>query len=460
MSEIEKTVLMGREGTGTVIVNKEDATIPIKRVPALLIVDDDEMMRDFLEDALEGEGYDIHIADDYELARQVLAAEKIDVIVSDINLPSASGTDLLKYTKEFHRNIPMILITGAPDLQAAVQTVKDGAFDYISKPVAVETLLDRVAAALEHATSESHISLTAINSVGKESSPSKYQIVRSLGSGTMGMVMLAEKDGKEYAVKIMRSDIGGINGYEQIERFKREAEVLAQLQHPNIVKVYEYGIYEKEDVPYIVMEYISGTPLDYKMKQGKLSIDDKISIIKGVASALGTVHKAEILHRDIKPANILLTETMEPKLTDFGIARVSDSELTMTAQALGTPAYMSPEAFDVNSEVDIRSDIFSLGVVCYELFTGQKPFDGVSLADVMHSIREVDPVEPMKINPEIPLFMQDVMAKMLDKDPRERFKNPDKLLEAMELKGKVLTNTQRIKTKLLNSILGQKKTWR
>ena len=459
MNKIEKTVITDRDKGDTVVINNnEDKTLPVGDNPTVLIVDDEEMMRDFLQDALDMEGYTVLLADDYGPARDILASENIDLIISDINLPSASGTDILKYVKEFHQNMPIILVTGAPDLQTAVETVKDGAFDYISKPVPIVKLLERVQAALDHAKSDSHLCLTAINTVDK-SPASKYQVIRSLGSGTMGMVMLVEKEGQKYAIKIMRSDISDINDNEHLERFKREAEVLTQLKHPNIIKVYEYGIYEKDDVPYLVMEYIAGHPLDYQMEHGNLTMDEKISIIKGVAAALGTVHEAGILHRDVKPANILLTENLEPKLTDFGIARVSNSDLTMTAQALGTPAYMPPEAFTGNSEVDSRSDIFSLGVVCYELLTGSKPFDGVSLADIMHSICETAPVNPRKINPEIPGFMQDVMAKMLAKDPRERFKDISKLLDAMALKGEVMTSTQRIKTKLLKSILG-KSTWR
>ena len=131
----------------------------------------------------------------------------------------------------------------------------------------------------------------------------------------------------------------------------------------------------------------------------------------------------------------------------------------MTAQALGTPAYMSPEAFEAGSDVDERSDIFSLGVVCYELLTGQKPFDGVSLADIMHSIRETNPIEPLKINPEIPRYMQDAMGKMLAKDPAERFKNTDTLLNAIEFKGGI-SNTAIIKNKLLRPLLGKRKIWR
>ena len=461
MSEIEKTVMMNRGKTGTVVIDRnKDATLPMSAtIPSVLIVDDEDLMRDFLEDTLEPTGYKIYIAADYESAKRILSSSSISLIISDINLPHTSGMELLKYVKEVHQNIPVILITGAPDLQAAVQTVKEGAFDYISKPISVDVLLERVQAALDHATSDSHLSLTAIKSIDKEAPTSKYHIIRTLGTGTMGMVMLVDKDGELYAIKIMRSELANYNDFEHLERFKREAEVLSQVNHPNIIKVYEYGIYEKEEVPYIVMEYISGNSLEYQMKHGNFSMDEKINIIKGLAAALGAVHKAGILHRDIKPANILLTEDKQPKLTDFGIARVSNSDLTMTAQSLGTPAYMPPEAFETSREVDERSDIFSLGVVSYELLTGQKPFDGISLADIMHAIRETNPIEPMKINPDIPGYVQDAMDRMLAKDPRERFKNTDLLLDAMELKGE-MSNTAIIKSKLLKSLLGKRNTWK
>ena len=460
MSDVEKTAVINIAEKGDAVIDgDEDATLPMHdEMPSVLIVDDEYLMRDFLEDTLETEGYGIYTAEDYESAKKILSDTSVSLIISDINLPSASGMDLLKYVKEFHQNIPVILITGAPDLQAAVQTVKEGAFDYISKPISVDILLERIQAAFDYLKSESHLNLTAIKSMNKETVASQYKIVRSLGSGTMGTVMLVEKEGKTYAIKIMRSELSEHNDYEHLERFKREADVLSRISHPNIIKLYEYGIYEKEDVPYIVMEYVPGNSLEYQAKHGNFSMDDKINIIKGLASALGAVHRAGILHRDIKPANILVTENKQPKLTDFGIARVSNSDLTMTAQALGTPAYMPPEAFDTGCEINERSDIFSLGVVCYELLTGQKPFHGVSLIDIMHSIRETDPVEPIEINPEIPGFMQDAMSKMLAKDPMERFKNTDTLLEAMEVKGE-LSNTAVLKNKLLQSLLGKRKIW-
>ena len=462
MSEIEKTVVIDRGDTGTVIINKnEDPTQAIHtNEQAILIVDDEELMIDFLEDTLEPEGYKIYTADDYEPAKKMLSDNPISVIISDINLPSASGLELLKYVKKFHKNIPVILITGAPDLKAAVQTVKEGAFDYISKPISIEVLLERVQAAFDHIKADSHLTLTAIRALDKEDSSSEYKIIRTLGSGTMGMVMLVEKEGQKYAIKIMRSELASYNDYEHLERFKREADVLSRIKHPNIIKLYEYGIYEKEDVPYIVMEYVSGNSLEYQMKHGTFSIDEKVNIVKGLASALRAVHRGGILHRDIKPANILLTDDKQPKLTDFGIARVSDSDLTMTSQALGTPAYMPPEAFEAGNELDERSDIFSLGVVCYELLTGQKPFDGVSLADIMHSIRETPPKEPIKLNPQIPAYMQDAMNKMLAKNPKDRFKNTDQLIDAIELQGE-MSNTTMLKNKLLKSLLGGKKSiWR
>jgi CheY-like chemotaxis protein/tRNA A-37 threonylcarbamoyl transferase component Bud32 len=450
------TDITGTEIMNTEIINPDQPDND--RAKSILIVDDEEGMRDFLNDALEDCGYKIFTAEDYKNALTILDSTHIDLIISDINLPEGSGTDLLYFCREHYSNIVVILITGAPDLKVAVQATKDGAFDYISKPVTLEALLEVTESALQH-TKNNKTTNNQSTSIDNGSIVNGYSIIKTLGTGSMGKVLLISKDNKEYALKIMHREVGGASMHERIMRFKREAEVLAEIHHSNVIHVYEYGAYENDETPYIIMEYINGHDLDYHMKNNTLSMDEKIMIIRGVVAALTEVHKAGILHRDIKPANILLTEEKIPKLTDFGIARISDSDLTMTCATMGTPVYMPPEAFEATTMQDVKSDIFALGVVCYELMTGKKPFDGKTLPDLMFSIREEKPIEPVKVNPEVPVFMQDIMAKMLAKKQDDRFEDADELLYAIDHQS---GNSQKegFTRRLLRSLLMRNSTWK
>ena len=154
-----------------------------------------------------------------------------------------------------------------------------------------------------------------------------------------------------------------------------------------------------------------------------MNLEGKLSLIKKIGSAIWEVHKHGIVHRDIKPANILMTGQGEPKLTDFGIARIKDSSLTMTREVLGSPNYMSPEAFVSSRDIDSRSDIFSFGVVSYYILTGERAFVGKNINQIMHAIQAHKPLKPSEINPEIPERIDDILAGMLDKDPEHRFQN-------------------------------------
>jgi serine/threonine-protein kinase len=239
----------------------------------------------------------------------------------------------------------------------------------------------------------------------------------------------------------------------------READILAKINHPNIVKIFEYGLSPKENVPYFIMEFVDGNPLNEHITAGDLSIKDKLVIIKQIASALAFIHEQGILHRDVKPANIIVMDDKTVKLTDFGIARIAESELTITHEMLGTPAYMSPEAFNAAREKDQRSDIFSLGTICYELLTGIKPFSGETIAELMDSIQHEKPIEPMRIAPEIRPYVQDIMAKMLAKSPEDRFSSAAEVLRALE-KEYVDFDNSSITRKFFRALLLRKPTWR
>jgi serine/threonine-protein kinase len=199
-----------------------------------------------------------------------------------------------------------------------------------------------------------------------------------------------------------------------------------------VVKVYDSDFQQETDMPYILMEYIQGKSLIDCIKENLFSLEQKLFIVKQIAAALAIVHKFGVLHRDVKPSNILVTENHTVKLTDFGIAKVSDSSLTMTHEVLGSPAYMPPETFTANKLIDTRSDIFSLGILFYELVTGVKPFHGETVTEMMNAIQNARPVEPLKIVPDLPEDIQKIMGKMLRKNPEKRFQGAGEIVEALE----------------------------
>jgi serine/threonine-protein kinase len=251
----------------------------------------------------------------------------------------------------------------------------------------------------------------------------RYEIVDELGRGAMGVVYKGEdpKIHRTVAIKTVKlSDFDEDILDEMKERFFREAESAGLLTHPNIVTIYDAG--EEHDLAYIAMEFLKGEDLEaYTKKDKLLPLRETLSIVSSVAEALDYAHSKGIVHRDIKPANIMrILETNEVKVTDFGIARITSSSKTKTGVILGTPSYMSPEQV-AGKRVDGRSDIFSLGVVLFEMLTGQKPFIGEDMTSLMYKIAREEHPSIRKVNPRIPQVVEKIINMALTKDPEKRY---------------------------------------
>jgi serine/threonine-protein kinase len=253
----------------------------------------------------------------------------------------------------------------------------------------------------------------------------RYEIIKELGRGAMGVVYLAKDPKINRTVAIKTIELGG--DLEQAERqhiitrFYREAEAAGKLSHPNIIKVYDAG--EEEDLAYLAIEYLEGEDLKkYCVKGNLLPLEKAIEVVMKVADALAYAHSQGVVHRDIKPANIMLLKNGDVRVTDFGIARISGSTATQTGTVLGTPSYMSPEQI-AGKRVDGRSDIFSLGVVLYELLTGKKPFESESITTLMYKITNEKHEDPRKYNPAIPESCVKIIDKALEKLPENRYQS-------------------------------------
>lgn len=267
----------------------------------------------------------------------------------------------------------------------------------------------------------------------------RYKIVERLGRGGMAEVYKGYQESldRHVAIKLMHAFL--VSEQDFLARFQREARSIAKLNHPNIVGVYDFAVFG-EDTYYLVMEYIGGGTLKDKLQalasQGeRLSMDEAIRIASEISDALAYAHGQGMIHRDIKPANIMLTETGKAILTDFGIVKLvggaqSSVAYTATGALIGTPAYMAPEQA-LGKPGDERSDIYSLGVMLFQMVTGKLPFDAdTPLAVVMKHVNEPVPM-PVSFNPEVPFRLQEVILKALEKDPERRFQSANEMLAAL-----------------------------
>lgn len=260
----------------------------------------------------------------------------------------------------------------------------------------------------------------------------RYELIEKIGEGGMAVVYKGKDRllNRYVAVKILRPEF--TKDAQFIENFKRESQAAAGLQHPNIVSVYDVG--KEGNIHFIVMELIDGRPLsDIISERAPIDYKQAIEITRQVASALSLAHRNNIIHRDVKPHNIMITRDGIAKLADFGIAKaVSDSTLvTETSRVIGSVHYFSPEQAR-GSYVDERSDIYSLGIVLYEMLTGQVPFDGDNPVQVALMHINDDIVPPSKLVPGIPPALEKLVMKATDKFQSNRYKNADELLEDLQ----------------------------
>jgi len=249
----------------------------------------------------------------------------------------------------------------------------------------------------------------------------RYRVLSTLGAGGMADVYLAEdlKLGRKVALKVLLRRYAGDAQF--VERFRREAQAAAQINHPNIVGIHDWG--PIGETYYIVMEYVEGETLKERVRRGgRLSPSAAVTITLGLLGAVETAHRAGVIHRDIKSQNILLDPSGKVKVTDFGIAKAGDSEMTEAGSILGTAQYLAPEQAK-GLPVDERSDLYSVGVVLYEMLTGQVPFQGDSAVTVaLKHVNELAP-EPATLVPDLPYALNQIVLKALAKDPDRRYQN-------------------------------------
>jgi serine/threonine protein kinase len=248
----------------------------------------------------------------------------------------------------------------------------------------------------------------------------RYKILGELGRGAMGIVYRAQDPALDRVVAlktiILADDAEGREEYQK--RFFLEAKAAGKLTHPSIVTTHDFG--EQDGVAYLAMELLEGTDLRTRLKEGALAPAEAVEVARQVAEGLGFAHERGIVHRDVKPGNIMLLERGRAKIMDFGLARMRAAEhKTVTGMVLGTPKYMSPEQV-AGSPVDQRSDLFSLGIVLYEMLTGGRLFGAEDMTQIMHNVTYQEHEPPTRLKPELPAMLDFVVARALKKDPASR----------------------------------------
>ncbi len=256
----------------------------------------------------------------------------------------------------------------------------------------------------------------------------KYQLVRKLAVGGMGEVWLARQVSldRPVAVKVLPRSLANQDNF--IERFQREAKAAASLVHPNVLQIYSFGV--SEGTPYFAMEFVEGEDLQQRMRRATLEWAEIARILIGVGSALAAAHEKGLIHRDIKPSNIMIDRVGQVKVMDFGLAKATtggNKSLTSAGLIMGTPNYLSPEQ-GRGDPLDGRSDLYSLGVVLYELLTGQLPFRADTPAGLIFKHVYEPPPPPLELNPEAPAFLVEICLKLLEKDPDDRYASASEFL--------------------------------
>ncbi|MHC4607999.1 MAG: serine/threonine-protein kinase, partial [Planctomycetota bacterium] len=261
----------------------------------------------------------------------------------------------------------------------------------------------------------------------------RYEITGELGKGGMAVVYRARdpKMGRDAAVKVLGELTAGRETVRV--RLQREARTMAGLTHPNVVSVYDFG--EDAGRMYLVMELVEGKPLDVVLKEKERDLPSLLELLEKAARGLGAVHERGIVHRDLKPANVLITAAGEPKVGDFGLAHLMDSEtrLTKTGTVLGTPIYMAPEQVEGKREdITPRTDVYALGVILYEMLTGRPPHDAETAMELYGKIVHEEPVRPGALDPAVPGELEAICLKAMDKDPARRYADAAEMAEDLK----------------------------
>lgn len=414
--------------------------------PRVLIIDDHRDYRAWLGQHLAAAFPDALVVGHNPLEDNILPTgfdgSDWDLVFLDHQLGEEDGLDVLAQLQEQPHCPPVIFLTPQGDKTAIEAALRAGAHDYLPKGPSPHEHIRRVAG-------------EALNS-GRKAAPSGpaeqrprddqgfklkgHRLLKPLGTGSTASVYLMEQQSSErlVVVKVFRQVPDEVDRFGPLQRFLQEYELVSAIRHPNVVHIHDLGI--ADDLAYIAMEYFAGGQLGERIGRG-LPLDQALEIMVQIAQALAAIHKVGVLHRDLKPANIMFRDDGSLALIDFGVAKLRDAaiELSGLGEIFGTPYYMSPEQGE-GMPVDERSDLYSLGIVFYEMLTGQKPYVAGSPLAVIRKHAHA----PLPRLPQNLAACQPVLDRMLAKKPGDRLASAAALLEEVEgLSGELMAQTLR-----------------
>jgi serine/threonine protein kinase len=379
----------------------------------ILVVDDDSMTLQVLENVLQLSNYSVITTEDPREALPLIRNLRPSVALVDLNMPEMDGLTLLGQIRQVS-NVPVVIITGTDRSEMAVKSLKQGAYDFLTKPFDFTRLLEIVAAA---ALTES--------TVEASQRISHYDLKRELGRGGMGVVFEARDRtlDRTVALKVLLPELAADPSFEL--RFLREARAAAKLSHPGLVTIYEADRWQGK--LFFAMELVHGTTLLRAQESGReFSPRESLYIILEAAEALRAAHRAGMVHRDVKPANIMLTPLQHVKILDFGLVAPIEPGRVSSTLSMGTPRYVAPEILE-GSPVDQKSDIYSLGVVFYELLAHEMAFAGESVYDILARVSKGG----IKLSPSlegIPPELRALAERMMSVRPEDRPASMDEVI--------------------------------
>jgi serine/threonine-protein kinase len=416
----------------------------------VLVIDDDQDLCTIVEDFLMMEKHTVHSVHTGAEGLELLKSYQYELAILDWDLPDAKGVDLLKRFRDEGGNTPVIMLTGHTTIDDKEIGLDSGANDYLTKPfhskelaARIRTVFRTIGTAAPPPTplgTNNEAVLARANLFGTALA-AKYEFIEVLGEGGLGIVFKARHPhlGIPVAVKMLLSQQ---IGEEALARFQLEAQTLCRLEHRNVVKVYDFGITERRQ-PYMVLECVEGKDLDTILEEEDLlALNPGLDIMIQVCDGLAHAHEMGILHLDVKPGNIVLKQAEGkqpiPKVLDFGLARLRDSGKVVQSnhgqpnESIGSPPYISPEQL-LARPLDERADIYSVGCVIYEVFTGYTPFIADEVPEILRMHLETVPQPMRSIGPELdlPEILDRVVAKTLEKDPGKRIQSMKDLRDAL-----------------------------
>ena len=388
---------------------------------SIIVADDDDLTRLMYERILAKRGYDVRTCRDGVDVLAEFALQPADLVILDNNMPEMNGQETTEALRQSSMswNVPILIVSAQDDEEHILDGLSFGADDYLVKPVSAAELLAKIQIALRKRQYASPGAVLGPGSVFN----GRYQIDRLLGEGGCSRVFAARNiktDGVPWvALKVF--DVAKPSRQAlRMAYFLREAYEHSRLNHPNIVRLLDFG--QVEGYYFLVMEYLEGiTTADRLAVDGPLAEQELVYIAHEVGTALACLEEHQLIHRDIKPSNIMLCLHDEIKLLDLGLAKnPKEDTIDVSEDFSGTPAYMSPEQILNGDSIDIRSDIYSLGATLYRLASGQKPFDGDSPIAILKKHLEQKPTPIRELCPELSAGFVSLIGQSMCREPDER----------------------------------------